>query len=219
MTEGETLMHQLLKERGLLPRKHFWADQDVLLKLPDRGPLPDFYIEKDGTKLLIEVKDLEKQGPRRRDLSFQMTTPVQYQKSLEQPFRKAKEQLKPYAQELNIPTLVVFYDASGTHMLNEHTLGTLFGDPVFHIYHDPATGSSEGPFAHRGSGQQLNETTGTHISAIGVLGFELWNQFLAWANEDLSLQKPRIRILRNPHATLPAVLDIFNAKDDVIYPS
>jgi len=219
MTEGESLLYQLLEARGLQSGIHFWYDKNILAKLPNLGTIPDFYIEKDTIKLLIEVKDLEREGSFKRGRSnrVQMSTPEQYQKALEGPFRKAKTQLKPYLVQLQIPTLILFFDFKGTHLLSRHILETLFGEPTFDIIHHPLTGRGEGPFMHRGSGQQMNQQAGTHVSAVGALGFDLFNHLAACIIGEESKAQPRVRILQNPYAIVPAKFDIFNADDDEIY--
>lgn len=218
MTEGESLFAELLDERGLVHGQSYWYDSEMIETglLQDLGPLPDYYVTVGKEPLLIEIKEFVLEGPLKKG-GVRSIAHSAFHRALSPPFRKAKSQLKPYAAQLNIPTLVLFYDTTGTHILPREVLEMLFGMPEFVIPHDPKTGIGGEPLFKRGGGQQMNKDTGNYISAVGVIGFDQIEYFVACANKDMSLVRPRVRILRNPYADIEAPLQCFNADKDVIY--
>ena len=217
MNDSERFFRQLLEERGLVHGQDFWHDEEMFSQLSRLGTVPDFYLKRGSEQLLIEVKELQGNGVRRSGRGVQTPSARQLQAALVEPLKRAKNQLAPYVHKYGLPTLVVFFDTNGTHLLERATMELVFGEPNFWIFHDPNTGQGSDPAFHLGGRDLLNNRKGAHVSALGVIGCEQWDAFRAWQAQDASLAKLRVRILRNPHAKFPAPLTFFNAQTDQVY--
>lgn len=166
MTESERRFTALLEERGFVHFRHYWFEDEIFEagKLPRRRTTPDFFLEKGGKQLIVEIKQLDRTGVFVDDDSefAHAISGDRAQKELVDRTRVATRQIGTY-RDLRLPSLIVFFDnAMGTHMLDEWQIQTLFGVPMT-IFGKRYSRD------FRGGGRVFDAGHGRYVSALAIL--------------------------------------------------
>lgn len=205
----------LLNQRGF----RYWREADIGQVLPLQGTNPDFLVETPvQQRFFLELKAfeqntiLDKMDPAIKVFSLGH---MSLQKRANRLVRDAAEQLLSYAGT-GLPLVIGLdnYRQKGIG-LDEHSLGSLFGDLRVHIKVDPASGRQlEEAWVRTDDGSPLAGSRRRHVSAvIALIAGERFDTFEAV--DDFSVERPmKMRIVYNPDALVPLPRDVFNGPDD-----
>ena len=206
----------LLKQRGY----RYWREGDIGQVLPLKESRPDFLVETAaGTRFLLEVKAFEKETIlHKMEASVFSLGHMALQKRVQRLVKDAAEQILEYSGS-GLPMVVALdnWRQIGVH-LDKHSLGSLFGELQFVQTIDTSTGRViESRWERKDDNSPLHGGRNAHISAVvGVIAgkrFDTLDEV-----DDFTVERPmKVRIIRNPVATVPLPSEVFSdAMDEIV---
>jgi hypothetical protein len=137
------------------------------------------------------------------------------QKRVQRLVKDAAEQILEYAS-YGLPMVVALdnWRQVGVH-LDHHSLGSLFGELQVVQTIDNATGQMiESRWERKDDNSPLYGGRNAHVSAVvGVIAGERFDTFEK--ADDFTVERPmKVRIVRNPAATVPLPTEVFNEAVD-----
>lgn len=209
----------LLNQRGY----RYWREDDIGQILQLRQKRPDFLVETPAaTRFLLEAKSFENETILHKiEASTFSLGHMTLQRRVNRLVRDAAEQLPDYAS-YGLPGVIVLdnYRQVGVH-LDEHGLGSVFGELQVVQTIDTITGEAgEARWERKDDNCPLFGGRSPHVSAVmAIIPTVRYDDFDGKV-DDFSIERPmKVRIVRNPFATAPLPVDVFNGADDEEYPA